>query len=412
MSDAPLSWDGPPIAVVGAGVGDLTSAAREALAAAEVVVAAPRFAHLLAPRQVRLDWPSPLGDLAELLRRQQGRRLALLASGDPLFHGIGRWLLRHLPREALIFHPGVTSVAAACARVGWAWDEVETVSLHGRPLEVLRARLRNRRRYALLTDEANGPARVALELMRLGLERSRLYLCEDLGGPEERIRALDLEAAHRPDPPVHPLNVILLETAGEGTALREFPGLPDEVFARAEGDRGAMISKRTVRLAALSWLAPEAGDVGWDVGAGCGALAVEWALWNPRGVVHALEVRRPRLVALEENRRRFGVLANLHPHHGRAPEALAQLPDPDRVFVGGGGEALPAILEACWRRLRPGGRLVATAVTEESRAELLAFAAHKAARWQEVAVAEGDRLAGRLILRPALSVRLLEVRKQ
>jgi len=404
-----IPWSGPPIAVVGAGVGDLTAGARDALAAAEVVVASPRFAHLLTPGQTRLDWPSPLSALAEVLAAHDGRRLALLASGDPLFFGIGRWLLARLPRTALVFHPGVTSLAAACARVGWPWDEVEAVSLHGRPLETLRARLRANRRYALLTDAHSGPARLAMELLQAGFPDSRLILCEDLGGPQERIRHLDLHQAREYSP--HPLNLVLVETAGEGGVLPEFPGLPDAAFARAEGDRGAMISKRVVRLAALSWLAPRAGDVGWDVGAGCGALAVEWARWNPRGEVHAVEMRRPRLAALEANRRRFGVLANLHPLAGRAPEALDGLPDPDAVFVGGGGAGLPAILAACWERLRPGGRLVAAAVTEESRADLLAFARGKEAHWQEIAVAEGSDLGGRLLMRPALPVRLLRVSK-
>ncbi len=404
-----VAWSGPPIAVVGAGVGDLTNGARAALAAAEVVVAAPRFAHLLEPHQQRLDWPSPLSALAGLLAEHEGRRLALLASGDPLFYGIGRWLLARLPRAALDFHPGITSVAAACARVGWPWDEVETVSLHGRPLETLRAHLRANRRYAVLTDAHSGPARLAMELIQAGLGDSRLILCEDLGGPAERIRHLDLHQAREYSP--HPLHLVLVETAGAGGVLPEFPGLPDDAFARAEGDRGAMISKRVVRLAALSWLAPRAGDVGWDVGAGCGALAVEWARWNRRGEVHALEMRQTRLAALEANRRRFGVLANLHPVAGRAPEALADLPDPDAVFVGGGGAGLPAILAASWERLRPGGRLVAAAVTEESRADLLAFAAGKAAQWQEVAVAEGDALGGRLVMRPALPVRLLRAVK-
>ncbi len=404
-----IAWSGPPIAVVGAGVGELTDGARAALAGAEVVVAAPRFAHLLDPQQRRLDWPSPLSALEGLLAEHADRRLALLASGDPLFYGIGCWLLARLPRAALDFYPGITSVAAACARVGWPWDEVETVSLHGRPLETLRARLRANRRYAVLTDAHSGPASLAMELMQAGFPDSRLILCEDLGGPAERIRHLDLHQAREHSP--HPLHLVLVETMGEGGVLPEFPGLPDAAFARAEGDRGAMISKRVVRLAALSWLAPRAGDVGWDVGAGCGALAVEWARWNPRGEVHALEVRRPRLAALEANRRRFGVLANLHPVAGRAPEALAHLPDPDAVFVGGGGAELPAILAACWTRLRPGGRLVAAAVTEESRADLLAFAAGKAAQWQEVAIAEGDVLGGRLVMRPALPVRLLRVSK-
>jgi len=407
-----IPWDGPPIAVIGAGVGELTPSARAALTQARRVIAEPRFAPLLAPDQQRLDWPRPLSALAERLPALADAPLALLASGDPLFYGIGRWLLRHLPREALLFYPGISAVAAACARLGWPWDEVEVVSLHGRPLVRWRACLQVNRRYALLTDDDSHPAAVARELAAARLEQSSIHVCEDLGGPAERVRHFSvIDLLDEEVPVVHPLHITLVETAGTGGVLPEFPGWDDGVFATAAEDSGAMISKRLVRLAALSWLAPRAGEVGWDVGAGCGALAVEWARWCPGSVVHALECRSHRLAALEENRSRFGVVDNLHAHLGRAPEALDGLPRPQAVFVGGGGDRLPEILAVCWERLSPGGRLVAVAVTEESRAELLRFARGRRPQWQEIATAEGAELGGRLLMRPALPVRLLRLVK-
>ncbi len=407
-----IPWAGPPIAVIGAGVGELTPSAQAALARARRVIAEPRLAPLLAGDQQRLDWPRPLSALAERLPVLADEPLALLASGDPLFYGVGRWLLRHLPREALLFYPGISAVAAACARLGWPWDEVETVSLHGRPLARWRARLQANRRYALLTDDASHPAAVARELAAARLEQSSIHVCEDLGGPAERVRHFGVgDLLGENAPAVHPLHVTLVETAGAGGVLPEFPGWDDGAFATAAGDGRAMISKRLLRLAALSWLAPRAGEVGWDVGAGCGALAVEWARWCPRSEIHAVECRPHRLEALEENRSRFGVMDNLHPHLGRAPEVLAGLPRPQAVFVGGGGARLPEILAACWERLAPGGRLVAVAVTEDSRAELLRFARGRRPQWQEIAGAEGAELGGRLLMRPALPVRLLRLVK-
>jgi len=208
-----------------------------------------------------------------------------------------------------------------------------------------------------------------------------------------------------------PLNVVILETRGRGGVLPEFPGIPDERFSTGAEPGKGLLSKREVRLTILSLLAPRAGEIGWDMGAGCGGVAVEWARWNPHGEVYAVECHPERLEHLGVNRERFGVVANLHIVAGRAPAALAELPDPHAVFIGGSSGNLRELLDIVWARLRPGGRLVASAVTEDSRVELHAFAGDRAAEWTELSIARGESLAGQRIMRPYLPVLLMKLDK-
>jgi precorrin-6Y C5,15-methyltransferase (decarboxylating) len=161
----------------------------------------------------------------------------------------------------------------------------------------------------------------------------------------------------------------------------------------------------------LSLLAPRASEIGWDVGAGCGGVSVEWARWNPEGEIHAVECHPERLEHLGINRERFGVVANLHIVAGHAPEALADLPDPNAVFIGGSSGSLREILDPVWARLPVGGRLVASAVTEDSRVELHTFAGDRPAEWTELSVARAESLAGQRVMRPYLPVLLMKMEK-
>ena len=193
--------------------------------------------------------------------------------------------------------------------------------------------------------------------------------------------------------------------------LPEFPGIPDEQFSTGAEPGKGLLSKREVRLTILSLLAPRAGETGWDVGAGCGGVSVEWARWNLLGEVHAVECHPERLEHLGINRERFGVVSNLHVVPGRAPEALADLPDPHAVFIGGSSGSLREMLEVVWIRLRPGGRLVASAVTEDSRVDLHGFAGDREAYWTELSIARSERLAGQRVMRPYLPVLLMKLEK-
>ena len=166
-----------------------------------------------------------------------------------------------------------------------------------------------------------------------------------------------------------------------------------------------------MRLTILSLLAPRANEVGWDVGAGCGGVSVEWARWNPLGSVYAIECHPERLEYLGINRERFGVVSNLHIVPEHAPAALANLPNPHAVFIGGSSGSLCEMLDAVWERLKPGGRLVASAVTEDGRVELHSFAGDRSAEWTELSIARGERLAGQRVMRPYLPVLLMKLEK-
>lgn len=407
-------WSGPPIYVIGMGIetGALSASARTALNQAELIIGSA--AHLatfpeLAARKI--PYPSPMSGLRDLLRDHAARRIALLASGDPLFYGVGSTLLRHFSPEHLVFHPNISSVQAAFARLGRPWQQAQMVSLHGRPLASLRAVLQGNRFYALLTDRENSPTAIARLLVETGFSESSVWIAEDLGLPEERFR--HFQAADLADTAIafSALNVVILETRGPGGVLPEFPGIPDEQFSTGAEPGKGLLSKREVRLTILSLLAPRAGDVGWDVGAGCGGVSVEWARWNPHGEVYAVECHPERLEHLGVNRERFGVVNNLHIIPGSAPEALTDLPDPRVAFIGGSSGNLHAMLEAVWARLQPGGRLVASAVTEDSRVDLHGFAGDRPAEWTELSIARSERLAGQRVMRPYLPVLLMKMEK-
>jgi len=248
--------------------------------------------------------------------------------------------------------------------------------------------------------------------------RRTMWIAEELGSDRERLRFI--KAAELADAPLDcaPSNVVMLDTRGPGGVLPEFPGIPDQRFSTGAEPGKGLLSKREVRLTILSLLGPRAGEIGWDVGAGCGGVSVEWARWNSQGQVYAVEVHPERLEHLAVNRERFGAVANLQIIAGRAPEALAELPDPRAVFIGGssgslGGSSgsLAEMLEAVWARLLPGGRLVASAVTEDSRVDLHDFVGGRAAEWTELSIARGESLAGQRVMRPYLPVLLMKLEK-
>lgn len=405
------SHHGPPIDIVGLGMAEAPPAepaARDALAAAEVIIGSERqLGAVDAPNAERLPYPSPFSDLPDLIARHDKSRICLLASGDPLCHGVGGWALDHLPRERLRIHPAASSVQVACARAGWRTDRIETISVHGRPLARMRARLRSNRTYALLGDDTATPPAIAAELVAAGFGESAMWVAERLGAADERVTAYDAASLANNSDAFATLHVTLAHTSGPGGVLPEFPGLPDTAYETgAEPGRG-LITKREVRLCVLADLAPRAGDVGWDIGAGCGGVAVEWARWNPRGQVYAVEHDDERIGHLRTNRDRFGLDANLHPIHGNAPEALRDLPDPDAVFIGGHDGALEKLLDHTHARLRPGGRLVATGVTETARASLVAFAERWQARLTKLAVARGGQLGGQTAMQPQRPVMIM-----
>ena len=374
---------GAPVHVIGLGVANgarLSASAEQALAEASAVIGSPRQLELLDGLGVQMsaerhELPK-LAELDALLDRLSDAPLCVLASGDPLFYGIGRWLTRHTEPARLHFYPAVSSIQAMCHRVGLSLQDCRVVSLHGRPLSGLNRELKRNRDLVILTDRHSHPRALAEACVAANFGDSCIHVGEDLGGPDERLREFGAAAlATLPELDCSALNVCVIRVRGPGGVLPEFPGIDDRAFASDGAPGEGMFTKREVRLAILALLQPGDGDVIWDIGAGCGGVASSLAHWNARVSVHAIEPHPERRACLEENRRRFGCEANLHIVDGRAPAVLDALPAANKVFIGGSDGELDAILAAAWPTLPDGGLLVASAVTADTNARLQAFAA-------------------------------------
>lgn len=360
-----------PLVVVGIGQdgpAGLGPEARAHLADAQLLAGGRRhlafFPDFVGPRLV-LDGDVPAW-IAQLKARDRKLKAVVLASGDPLFYGIGRALLEALPRAELCFVPHVSSVALAFASLKETWHDACVVSLHGRPLRTLLPALdRRERKIAVFTDADNHPAAIGRLICEQGLGRDYvLCVCENLGCAEER--STRWAPAELTEATFAPLNLVVLLMQHElgAQATQPLLGLPESAFAhRGNGERG-LITKRAVRVQALCDLELHAGDVLWDIGAGSGSVAIEAARLAPSLDAYAVE-KAPE--HLRENVRRFG-LPNIRLIEGTAPEALADLPDPDAVFIGGSGGRLIPILEHVTRRLKPGGGLVVSCITLETLA--------------------------------------------
>jgi len=370
------------IHVVGLGVVAglrLTQPAQQALRESHTIVGSPRqleIARALGDcgESQCLELPK-LAELKAMLDALPAGQVSILASGDPLYYGIGRWLTRQFEPRQLRFHPAVSSIQALCNRLGLALQDCQVISLHGRELAGLRRVLKRNRDIIVLTDRHSHPRALAQACLDAGFDESRIHVGEDLGSASERYRefaALDLAADA--DFECSALNVSVIRARGRGGVLPEFPGIDDRAFATDGASGQGMFTKREVRLAILALLQPGNDDVIWDIGAGCGGVASELSHWNERVTVYAIEQHPERLACLAENRRRFGCVANLHIVDGRAPQALDGLPQANKVFIGGNDGELDAILAAAWQGLPEGGLLVATAVTESTRARLQRFA--------------------------------------
>ncbi|MEU5421466.1 precorrin-6y C5,15-methyltransferase (decarboxylating) subunit CbiE [Streptomyces sp. NPDC020667] len=359
-----------PVTVVGIGADGwpgLAPVSREALRDAEVLIGGPRQLDLLPAECAgeRVAWPSPLRPAVPgLLAAHTGRRVCVLASGDPMFFGIGRTLVDVLGDAAgLRVLPHPSSASYACARLGWPLDDTEVLSLVGRPLAALTAALHHGRRLLLLSSGADTPAEVAALLADRGYGPSRITVLEQLGGARER--HVEGTADGWRQPPGDALNVIAVEClrAPGAPRLPLTPGLPDESF-----EHDGQLTKRHVRAVTLAALAPAPGELLWDVGGGSGSIGIEWMRAHRSCRAVTVERDAVRAGRIARNAEALGVPA-LRVVTGAAPAALAGLPVPAAVFIGGGLTA-PGLLTACWDALPEGGRIVANTVTLESEALL------------------------------------------
>lgn len=367
---------GPPVIhVIGVGnegADSLTPRARALVEQAEILVGGQRvldlFTHVAAERVklgARVD-----DTLATVAPRRLTHRIVVLATGDPNYFGVTRALLRHVPAEALEIVPNVSALQWAFAKAREPWDDATFLTVHGRPMAGLVDTVRGRAKVCLFTDETNTPAAVAGALLDAGLGGYRAILCEDLGGPAERVSRMSLEelALHR----AHPLNTLILlaSETPPASAGAWTPGWPEELFDQRKPKLG-LITKREVRVLSLARLALRPDSIVWDIGAGSGSVSIEAARLAPRGRVFAVEKNAEDVEIVRANVAKFAV-THVTVVHAIAPDALASLPDPDAVFIGGSGGRLADILAIVAKRLRPDGRIVVNAITVDTLHETVA----------------------------------------
>jgi precorrin-6Y C5,15-methyltransferase (decarboxylating) len=352
-----------PIVVIGVGADGPATLSRQALdhiERARILAGGKRHLDLFP------DWKGERivigadleGFIARLKDSYRRVKTVVLASGDPLYYGIGRILLETIPRDDLVFLPQVSSIQLAFARLKETWNDACVVSVHGRPMEsLLPALTRGETKIGILTDAKNNPGAVVRYLNDCGLAGDYdIWVCENLGAADERIRRWSEEGDYSP------LNVVLLlrkTVATRGSQGAPLVGIPDNALSHR------LLTKREIRCLVLGYLELQAGQVVWDIGAGSGAVSIEAARLSSRLQVIAIDKDPHAIAHIKENVGRFGV-ANVEVIAGEAPEILAGLRDPDRIFVGGSGGSLTDILATALKRLRPGGRLVVNCITLET----------------------------------------------
>ncbi|MFF1821935.1 precorrin-6y C5,15-methyltransferase (decarboxylating) subunit CbiE [Kribbella sp. NPDC058245] len=392
------------VVVVGVGAdgwAGLSPAAQEAIAKADVLMGSARQLGLVPDGTAeRRAWPSPLSEaLPGLLAEYRGRRVCVLASGDPTFHGIGTTLVRLLGANAVRVIPHPSSVSLACARLGWAQEQVQVVSLVGHPTELVHPQVQPGRRLVILSWGARTPGEVAALLVARGYGASEFTVLEQLGGPGERVTGTTA-ADWAGD--VDPLNVIGVLCA-DGPVLSTTPGLPDSAY---ESD--GQLTKREVRAVTLSRLAPVPGQLLWDVGGGAGSIAIEWSRHHPTCRAIAIERDEERVRRLERNVAALGAKAAVV--HGAAPAVLDGLEQPDAIFIGGGATA-EGMVEACWAALRPGGRLVVNGVTLETESLIAQWYKELGGDLVRLDVQRASKVGGMTGWRPAMPVTIWSVTK-
>ncbi len=385
-----IGEDGP------AGLGD---EAKRLIAAASVVFGGARHHALMASliQSECLTWEGPFERSIAAVTARRGSPVVVLASGDPFLYGVGATLSRRVDAVEMRTIPAPSSFSLAASRLGWPLQEVATVSLHGRPIDLIRPHLHHGRRIIALTSDQNAPKQLATLLAVNGFGQSRLLVLEALGGEHEHVRTCQADMFDLED--IDPLNVCAIDViAGDGARVLGFaPGLDDALF-----EHDGQITKREIRALTLSTLAPRHGELLWDIGGGSGSIGIEWMLCDPSLRAIAIEQSSERAQRIARNAAAFGV-PTLAVVEGVAPQALQSLPEPDAIFVGGGGSE-DGVVEAAIAALKSGGRLVANAVTLEMDAKLLALHAALGGALTRIDISRAGAIGAMTGWRPAMPV--------
>ncbi|WP_281825956.1 precorrin-6y C5,15-methyltransferase (decarboxylating) subunit CbiE [Jannaschia rubra] len=340
------------------GLAGLTPATRSVVEAAEIIVGGDRHHNLsdsIAAR--RIAWPSPFDALVDQLNAFRGQRVVVLATGDPLWFSVGARIGRAIPPDQIVYHPQLSAFQLAAARMGWSMADVETLTVHGRPVEQMIAFIQPDARLLILTTGAETPARIARFLAERGFGQSSMTVLANMGGAEEKRFEGRADGWNHEVPAFNTLAVHCV-AAPDAALLPRVPGLSDALF-RSDGT----MTKREVRAATLAKLMPMRGALLWDIGTGSGSVAIEWMRAARSARAIGIEPRADRRAMAAENALALGT-PRFDLRDGEVPQALDGLPAPDAVFIGGGLSA--AVFDAAFAALKPLGRLVANAVTLES----------------------------------------------
>ncbi|WP_455270064.1 precorrin-6y C5,15-methyltransferase (decarboxylating) subunit CbiE [Rhizobium herbae] len=405
MGDGQASFAGniaPWLTIIGLGedgLAGLGDEAKRCIASASVVFGGVRHLELAAAMIAgqQQSWLSPFERSVEAVVALRGTPVVVLASGDPFFFGVGVTLSREIDRSEMRVLPSPSSFSLAASSLGWALQDTVIVSLHGRPLDLIRPKLQPGSRILALTSDEKGPAELARLLAASGFGQSRLTVLEALGGIQERVTSHIAAEFSLMD--INPLNICAVEVVAEAGAriLPLASGLDDGLF-----EHDGQISKREVRALTLSALAPRRSELLWDIGAGSGSIGIEWMLSDPAMRAIAIEGSTERAERIKRNAANLGV-PGLVVVHGAAPKALAGLPSPDAVFIGGGGSEA-GVMDAAIAALKMGGRLVANGVTTQMEAVLLEHHARLGGSLIRIDIARASPVGSMTGWRPAMPV--------
>ena len=380
------------------GLSGVTPSARAIIDNAEFLIGGERHLAMVPDNGgERRAWPSPIRTLIPEIKNLRGRRVCVLATGDPMHFGVGTTLLRGIPIEEVIIIPGRSAFTMATARLGWSRHEVDCLTLHGRPLELLKAYLQPGARLLVLTDNGDAASKIASLLSEGGFGESKMTVLERMEATEENRVCGTAQTWNASQ--TNNFNTVAIECVAdtEGSHFTRVPGLPDEAFAT-----DGQLTKREVRSVTLSALAPSPGDMLWDIGSGCGSIAIEWMRQHPRNLAVAVERDPSRVQLIATNAAALGTPL-LKTVIGDAAEVLADLPVPNAIFVGG-GIGTHGMLEQCWTALAPGGRLVANVVTTQGEQTLFKWHEKCGGDLRRLSVERAGQVGQLTGWRPAMTV--------
>ncbi len=355
------------VGVTDTGLSGLTDAARHLVQSADLLIGDEdvlrRFEEVDAQKEpVTSDWSLVCDTIARYLGQ---RNIVVLATGDPLFYGVARYITDRLGKDLVEIVPHVSTMQLAFARIKESWEDAYLLDMSQRDIDDVLDRIRVASKVGLFTSEQWPPSRIARELLAAQMDYFLAYVCENLGSPDERVTRAEL--AEVAEMTFSPLNIMILVRKPKVLPRGDLPrrparfGNPDDWFAQSPAKEG-LLTHAEIRAVALAKLAVEPNSVVWDIGAGTGAVAIEAAMLASDGTVYAVERDAADFELIRSNAERFDV-SNVVPIHGAAPEVLADLPDPDAVFVGATARELAPILHEAFRRLKRGGRLVVHVAT-------------------------------------------------